>query len=286
MMPTVSVLIPARNEQFLQKTVDDLFAKAATDIEVIVLLDGCESPIKERRNLLILRRDEPAGMRAAINSCANSAHGKFYLKIDAHCMVAEGFDAALMADCDRDWIVVPRRYALDAESWKIEPNPKYPIDYHYLSYPWANPAEPGLHGVPWRERTRARKDILVDDEMSSQGSCWFMHGYYFHRMAFMRTNGYGPFAQEFQELGLNCWLNGGRVVVNKSVWYAHLHKGHRYGRGYPLTAGEMQRSAAWSLDYWWNDRAPRFTHQFDWLIDRFWPVPGWPENWKEVGWAA
>ena len=36
----VSVVIPARNEQYLQKTVDDVFAKSRGDIEVIVVLEN------------------------------------------------------------------------------------------------------------------------------------------------------------------------------------------------------------------------------------------------------
>ena len=39
-MKDVSIIIPARNEVFLQKTVSDLLTKAEGDIEVIVILDG------------------------------------------------------------------------------------------------------------------------------------------------------------------------------------------------------------------------------------------------------
>ena len=39
-MSKLSVIVPARNELFLNKTVDDLFAKAHGDVEVIAVLDG------------------------------------------------------------------------------------------------------------------------------------------------------------------------------------------------------------------------------------------------------
>ena len=38
--PLVSIIIPSRNEPFLQHTIDDILAKAAGEIEVIVVLDG------------------------------------------------------------------------------------------------------------------------------------------------------------------------------------------------------------------------------------------------------
>ena len=36
----VSVIVPSRNEIFLNKTVEDLFRTATGEIEVIVILDG------------------------------------------------------------------------------------------------------------------------------------------------------------------------------------------------------------------------------------------------------
>ena len=51
---TISVIIPARNEPFLQKTVDDVFEKAHGDLEVIVILDGGNDHIKKRSDLRII----------------------------------------------------------------------------------------------------------------------------------------------------------------------------------------------------------------------------------------
>lgn len=36
----LSVVIPSRSDQWLQKTVDDLFSKAEGEVEVIVVYDG------------------------------------------------------------------------------------------------------------------------------------------------------------------------------------------------------------------------------------------------------
>ena len=120
MAKMVSVIIPSRSEQFLVPTVDDIFAKATGKIEVIVILDGAWSdPMpKDRPNLHFIHFGRAHGMRPGINAAASIARGDYFMKSDAHCMFAEGFDETLKADCDDNWVVVPRRYSLDAENWK------------------------------------------------------------------------------------------------------------------------------------------------------------------------
>lgn len=268
-----SIIIPARNEVFLAKTVADIYAKATGEIEVIVVLDGYwpNPPLPERSTLSQVHHTESRGMRASINTGAALATGKYLLKCDAHVMFEHSFDETLKADCEDDWIVVPRRYALDADNWVLRSD-RSAVDYHYLTYPFEKPDHIGLHGKPWKERAKERASITVDDEMSSQGSCWFMQKAYFERFDGMQEDGYGSFTQEFQQLGMRTWLSGGRVVVNKKTWYAHLWKKHR---GYSLPSGEQQRGALFSADYWVNNRWAQRTHDFQWLIEKFSPVPGW-----------
>lgn len=94
----VSIIIPSRNEQFLQKTILDLLAKATQDIEIIAVLDGYWPPQNEIVNdkrVIYVHFSEAKGMRNAINSGVAIANGEFILKSDAHCMFAKGFDEVL-----------------------------------------------------------------------------------------------------------------------------------------------------------------------------------------------
>lgn len=284
-MSKVSVLIPTRNEIFLSKTVDDVFAKARGEIEVVVYLDGYQPnpPLKERQGLVILYHPEALGMRPGINAAASVATGKYLMKLDAHCMMDEGFDVKLQADMEDNWVVVPRRYSLEPEEWKIKDTGKAPVDYHYLCWPWNKPEEPGMHGEVWRDRARQRLDILLDDEMSSQGSCWFMTKNHFDNFLHgLSCEGYGNFVQEFQEIGNKTWLGGGEVKINKKTWYAHLHKGKTYGRGYFISKPKMVAGQTWSMYHWMGNKWERRIHDIEWLIDKFWPVPTWPQNWKSL----
>ncbi len=284
-----TVLIPSRNEPFLSKTVSDVLEKARGDIRVIVALDGYwpDDPLPDE--VVILHRGDAQGMRPNINAMCEMGIAlgtDFLMKLDAHCMVAEGFDVTLAAECDDDWIVVPRRYALDPEAWAFEQrsDDKYPIDYHYLSYPLAKPDDPtcGLHGTEWRERRDDPKHqcLYLDDEMSSQGSCWFMSKTHWLRLGDMDRGLYGNFVHEFQELGLKTWLRGGSVKVNKKTWYAHLFKGKR-GRGYTLGPNGHKHATKYVSRHWMTDSDPFATRKLSWLIEKFAPVPGWPVDWQD-----
>ncbi len=286
-MAKVSVIIPSRNERFLPQTIDDVFAHATGDVEVIAVLDGYwpAPPLRDHPNLILIHRPAAQGMRAAINSAAAIAKGAFLLKTDAHCMFAPGFDEMLQADCGEDWVVVPRRKRLDAENWRIQDVHKPDIDYMYLSYP-NDPGDfggAGLNGKVWdaKNRDESLRKIEIDDLMSAQGSAWFMRRDYFYRLELMDEGSYGSFWNEFQEIGLKCWLSGGRVIVNKKTWYAHLHKGKTYGRGYFLDNRLLVQGATHTRKWMTMGAAwPRQTLPIEWLVEKFWPVPTWPENWK------
>src|SRR3972149_3348491 len=106
------------------------------------------------------------------------------------------------------------------------------------------------------ERDQQRRDVLIDDTMSFQGSCWFMTMRHFRERLYPLDTIYGTWSQEPQEIGLKTWLGGGRIVSNKKTWYAHLHKGARYGRGYFLSKGEVIRGHELSARYWMGNKWP------------------------------
>lgn len=286
----ISILIPVNKEKFLTQTINDILAKATGDIEIVVSLDGYwpsdldaqwNQSIVEDPRVHYVHFSQRKGMRAGINAAAAVAQGEYFLKLDGHCMVEKGFDEVLKADIEDNWIVIPRRYRLDAENWQLTDLEKTPIDYEYLNWPHSNPSEIGLHGNIWNERTRERMqkpEFLIDDNMSFQGSCWFMTRKHFEWLGGLSEVGYETFVQEAQEIGLKTWLGGGRVVTNKKTWYAHLHKGRKLGRGYFIDKGEMVRGRDFSVDYWMNNRWPDRIHDIAWLIEKFWPVPSWPED--------
>jgi glycosyltransferase involved in cell wall biosynthesis len=283
----VSIVIPARNEKYLNPTIEELLKNARGEIEIIVNLDGYwPDPIIGDPRVRYIHKGEAQGMRAGINSAVAIARGKYIMKIDGHCMVDEGYDVKLVADCEPNWVVIPRRKRLDAENWCIQDVGKPDVDYNYLSFP-DNPADfggPGLNGRIWTQKIVDRRDPKydIDEELSFQGSCWFMHRDHFYDMELMDDENWGPFWNEAQELGFKTWLSGGKVMRNKKTWYAHLHKGKKEGRGYSMPNSWAVKGATYANEWLYKDKVwHKQIYPLSWLIERFMPMPTWPENWKE-----
>lgn len=283
----LTIIIPSRNEKLLKKTIDDLLAKAKGDIEIIAVLDGYwpDEVIGDDR-VRYIHRGVSFGMRAGINAAVAISRGELLMKIDGHCLVGEGFDAILAANCAKDWVVIPRRKRLDADKWDIQDVGKPDVDYEYLSFP-DNPADfggPGLNGRIWTERIVERRDdpkYNIDENLSFQGSCWFMHKEYFHFLDLMDDKNYGTFWNEAQEIGFKAWLSGGKVMINKNTYYAHLHKGKTHGRGYSLDHSQLPIGAGY-VKRWIHEKVwDKQTLPFESMIERFMPMPGWPEDWRD-----
>lgn len=289
-MSKLSIIIPSFNEPYLNKTVRDLLNKAKGNIEIFVNLDG-DMPkrlVKDKRVNYIHNQD-PIGMRAGINLGLKKAKSKFIMKTDAHCAFAKGFDEVMKRDCKENWLMIPRRYSLDTDGWKREL--RMPVrDYHYLCYPqpWRQhkycmvPAE-------WWKRMRERYDkpeYDIDDTMTFQGSCWFAHrAYFMKRVGYLDEANYKSFGGEQLEIGLKYWLGGGKVKVNKNTWYAHLFKNNWFYKNYkPLFYHKRKLTSEanyeWIAKHWINDKEPKMAYKFSWLLEKFWPVPGWPKDRK------
>lgn len=295
-MSKVSVIIPSRREKFLQPTIDDVFKHAEEEVEVVVHLDGYwpDPPLKDNKRLIQIHSTECRGMRGGINTAVQASTGDYIFKLDGHCMLGQGFDRILKADCDDNMVIVPRRLALEPETWTNIPD-KPPVDYHFLTFPFI-PDDPagGLHGKTWRERAKARKDILFDEEMSSQGSAYFLYKKFWNRVIGPLDDvNYGTFSNEFQEVGNKAWLSGGRVMVNKKTTYSHLFKGKKFGTGYGFSNAQWKdwgeqrhRGAAYAIRFWMLDEWKERTRNLQWLIEHFTeqsgPIPGWPLDLDEA----
>ena len=98
---------------------------------------------------------------------------------------------------------------------------------------------------------------------------------------------YSTFSGEQLEIGLKYWLGGGEVKVNKNTWYAHLFKNLHYytqkGRASDRNYKHSLKTKAgwdWTAKHWLRNEEPNMVHKLEWLIDKFMPVPGWPEDKK------
>lgn len=284
-MNKVSIAIPSRNEKFLNNTIRDILEKATGDIEIFPILDGYEPDelvIDKRVKYIRLPKVEYTQKRHGINEMVKRCSCEYVMSVDAHCMFAKGFDEQLVKDHQPNWVQVPRRHRLDAENWCLQPqgDNRPPIDYEYIMFKPLLVENEGLHGFKWDSRTLERMDKPIDDILTCQGSCWFMSKEWFNKCGFMQVEGYTGWGQEAEEICFTTWMNGGECKVNKNTWYAHLHKGQKYGRMYYLSQAENRKSYAYSYNKWIKENKEFFIK----LLEKFMPMPSWPNDWKNQIW--
>ena len=287
-MSKLSIIIPSRGEKTenLQKTIDSIYANATGDFEIIVGFNGRTS--KEQLNLVenapnttLIEFPVNVGIKMNINVMTAMATGKYIYKSDAHCSFGKGFDEILQADMQDDLIVMPRFYVLDGKTWEWQDERFY--DYFYLSCPFTDPR--GFRfkaGGHWMERTQERLEShpSVDEIPQIHGSGWMMtKDRFFELGGFPNIDPYGH-AQEPAWLALKNWLMGGKVMVNKKTWYAHLHQDGNV-KGYRYTREEERHSYDIAARYFVGDQG-HYLHNFEWFVDKFMPMPTWPDNWKQL----
>lgn len=302
-MTLLSMIIPSRNCKYVSRTVQDIFENSTNDTEVIVLLDGYtpDPPIKDHPKLTIVHKPEVTGMRKSVNLGVSIAKGKWIAKCDDHTMFSKGFDETLIKDMQDDWLVNPSRYSMDAEKWE---RGRGPTEYLFMTYPYRkdNLYGNGIHGRKWigengfgTDMGKAQfywkedhnRDKPIDDMMTFQGSFWMMSKEKYLAIGGLDEKHCDLMENEPQEVGYKTWLSGGRCIVNKNAWYAHMHKNEREldsnGRTWKLSWNAMRETGRFQTWYWMLDKWPKATRKMKWFVEHFWPIPGWPSDWEEQG---
>jgi cephalosporin hydroxylase len=269
----LSVIIPARNERFLEKTIRNVLQNARGEIEILPVLDGWipdpQIVINDDR-VRFIHNPEPIGQRQSINLAARQARGKYIMKLDAHCAVDEGFDVKLAADCEYDWTVIPRMYNLDINMWK--PKLSKRTDYMYIGWNEKKQLRSLYYsGNEWRKWHHKKE--LVDDTMGCMGPCFFMHKDRFWELGGC-DEGHGSWGSQGIEVACKAWLSGGSLKVNKKTWFAHWFRASDGGFPYPISQHDVDRARTYAENLWLQDAWPAQKRKFSWLLDKFNP-PGW-----------
>ncbi len=289
----LSIIIPAYREPFLNKTIDSLLENATGEIEILPVIDGYapSEPVRQDPRIKVINLEQNLGMRGAINAGLDQAKGEFLMKMDAHCVIGQGYDKVLTEDCEEDYLIIPRRYTLDSTNW-VRREDRTPTDYHFLNYPAETEYGYCMTPQPYKRAKGSASPDLVDSTMTFQGSCWVAQRKYFmEHIGHLdgRVETYGSFADEQLEIGLKYWLGGGQVKVDKKMWYAHLSKrGYHYvqelfSRKYKK-GEQVIRNHTWATRHWLNNEELKMVYPFSWLVEKFWPIPTWNDNWQEL-WA-
>jgi hypothetical protein len=294
----LSILIPARNEQFLKKTVEDLLSNIRGETEIIVGLDGCwDVPaIGDHPKVTIIHHSLSIGQRAITNEAAKISKGKYIMKVDAHCAFDEGFDVKLMADMQPDWTTVPAMRNLHAFNWVCRNGH---TRYQGPSGPCETCKEPTVMDVVWIAKTNPLSTAYCFDStphfqyhneykkqqegdlvetMSLQGSCFLCTREKYFELN-MCDESIGSWGSQGIEVACKTWLSGGRVVVSKKTWYAHMFRtqGGDFGFPYEQSGKKVQEAKSKMREMVYGNKFPKQVRPSSWLIEKFNP-PGWSEE--------
>jgi len=295
---SLSVLIPARNELFLSRTVADVLQHSEADTDVIVVVDGpteYEIPAESER-VMVIQLAEPIGQRAACNLAARESDADYVMKLDAHCSIGQGFDRILLEDIEPDMTIVPRMHNLWAFDWVC---PNGHRRYQSPSGPCLECGEPTERDVVWiakhnpdttsmrfdrdlkfgywREyKTRQHGDLV--ETMSLLGACWMVSRERYFELD-LCDEGHGSWGQQGTEIACKTWLSGGRLICDKRTRFAHLFRtqGKDFGFPYPLANADVEKARAYSKWLWLGNNWPKARRPLAWLIEHFAPVPGWED---------
>jgi len=292
-MAKVSIIIPSRDEislagdgkTVLFKTVENVLENATGDIEVLVGFDGPPyQPLPNDPRVKGIQVSEARGVKPMINTLAGASIGKYVFKLDGHCSVGKGFDEILQADMQDNWLMMPRFYVLNENTWNWQDERFY--DYFYLSCPFTDPRGVRFKaGGHWPQRTQEKLDVLIDETPQFHGSGWMVE-----RDFFLNKIGGFPVidplghAQEPPHLGFKYYLGPwkGAVMVNKKTWYAHMHKKPHHYTNFKMSNAQNKISYDVAVEYWLKNKWPERIHDLEWFVEKFMPMPTWPENWKEL----
>ena len=295
----LSIIIPARNEMFLKRTIEDIIENMEGNTEIIVVLDGAlaDPPIPQNEKVTIIYHPESIGQRGACNEAAKISDAEYIMKADAHCTFDKGFDVKMMADMQDDWTMVPLMKNLHAFDWVCGqcghrwyqgPDPtsceecdnttEFEMDMVWKGKKSPNSTsyrfDKNLQFKYFGEYKEKQKGDLVET-MSLQGSCFMATREKYWDLE-LCDESWGSWGQQGTEVAIKTWLSGGRVVCTRKTWYAHLFR-TRSGFNWPYPApGSSQRKARKiSQDIFLNDKWDKAVHPLSWLIAKFAPVPDW-----------
>lgn len=298
----LSILIPARNEEFLAKTVEDILANIEADTEVIVVLDGewANPPVEQNDRVNVVYLPEPIGQRAATNLACRLSRAKYVMKVDAHCSFDKGFDRKLIEVMKDNWTIVPTMRNLYAFNWVCECGHR---KYQDKGSKCEQCGKEMAKEMVWQPRARTRNySYCFDSEphfqyfgeytqrigtkhrltesMSIQGSCFMCTRDKYWELNICDEI-FGSWGSQGIEVACKTWLSGGKVMIHHGTWYAHMFRTkpqNNFGFPYKQSESQIQFAKKKVREIFYNNAWDSAIHPLSWLLERFWPVPGWSDE--------
>ena len=294
----LTIIIPARNEEWLSRTIEDIFEHSKASIEVIAVLDGYlpNPPLKPDPRITVIYNPEAVGQRAASNQAAKIARGKYLMKVDAHCAFDDGFDVKMLdafKESGDNVTMIPMMRNLHVFDWVCEDGHRRyqspsdpcetcgkPTTKDVVWFPKPSPTthsfrfDKTMHFQYWGEWSKTQVGDLRET-MSIQGSCFMLTKDKWFELDICSED-FHSWGQQGVEVACKTWLSGGRVLVNMKTWYAHMFRtrGRDFGFPYSNPQNKVNENRELSRELFQRNKWPLATRKFQWILDKFNP-PEW-----------
>ena len=280
----ISVIIPARNELHLRRTVEDVIRKAAGEIEIIVVLDQWDfnkavkpeplleqldwirGPGQEISNVRLIEYPNLTGQRVMINRAIREATGSHILKIDAHCKLSDGYDVALLEVCEPDTFYTTAMRGITEETWTSNDR-VFAAALLTPEYRWAW----------WPGYDNHVGHLPTHEIMAFSGTVYFCSKELWEGIGGHDAT-FAPWGECGAELSLKVWLTGRRLMIHRGVCCAHLY---RKKFPYRVTGGTRNATIRAITKMVQEKAFADQVHDIPWLVgkfSRFGQIPGWPKG--------
>src|SRR3990167_8262604 len=308
----LSICIPARNEEFLGRTIQDLLEHTSPEItEIIAILDGYlpNPPLPTNSRVTIIYNPVSVGQRAGTNQAAKIAKCKYILKLDAHCAIDQDFDLKMIKAMEElgdnttliplmknmhifDWVCSEghRRYqgpsgmcetcgksTVKDIVWIAKKSPNtftFRVDktLHFQYFSELAKRPENIKGVLKLDGTR---DTNYRETMSIQGSCFMLTKEKYFELDICSED-FNSWGQQGCEVAMKTWLSGGQVIANLYTLHAHTFRtrGGDFGFPYSNPQDKVNENRELSRELFQRDKWPKATRKFQWILDKFNP-PDW-----------
>jgi len=304
---SLAILIPARNEEFLARTIQDLVDNTSEQTEILIGLDGkwAEPGVIDHPRVTIVYYPESIGQRAMTRRLARITNAKYIAKTDAHCAFDKDFDVKMLEafkETGDDVTMVPIMRNLHVFDWVCKTcgmrSYQGPEPIECRNEECSNDPQKFEKDIVWIPKTspqstayrfnkelrfkyfpelRRRQTGDLVETMSLQGSFFMMTKERYFDLD-IDDESLGSWGMQGSSVALKTWLSGGRVICNTRTWYAHLFRTqHGFSFPYPQDGKGQARAIKTVQDVFMNNKWEKQTRPLSWLLEKFW------EPLKEVG---
>jgi hypothetical protein len=311
----LAIIIPSRNEEFICRTVQDILEHKRGPTEIIVGLDGqwADPPLPVHKDVTVVYYNKSIGQRAMTKQCARLTNAEFVAKTDAHVSFDEGFDVKMLEAFDKlpdgeNVTMVPimrNLWAFDLKCykcgfrkyqgpmldkcpncgavghikkkmvWQAKPSPQ--------STSFCFDTEPHFQYFGEYKKRPEYKKMLEEtgltETLSIQGSFFMLTRKKYFELD-VDDESLGSWGSQGVSVACRTWLSGGRVLCNHNTFYGHMFRtqGGTFGFPYPNPGSKVQFAKKRAKELFLEGKWDKAVRPVSWLLERFWPVPGWNEN--------